>query len=57
MMDLVTFMRARIVSLGQLACGDLSRHDGARLEDYLHNFRCFELLVCPMRLHCNTMVM
>ena len=56
MMVLATSMRARIVSLGQLACGVFLRHDGSRLEDYLQDLRCFVLLVCPMRQHCNAMV-
>ena len=41
--DFATSMRARIVSLGQLACGVLSRHDGSGLEDYLQDLRCFVL--------------
>ena len=50
-------MRARIVSLGQLTCGVLSRHDGSGLEDYLQDSRCFVLLVGPMRHNGITMVM
>ena len=57
MMDLATFMRARVVSLGQLACGALSRHDGSGLKDYLQDFRCFVLLISPMRHNCMNMVM
>ena len=54
---LATSVRARIVSLGQLACGVLIRHDGSGLEDYLQDLRCLVLLDCPMRHYCNAMVM
>ena len=38
--EFATPMRARIVSLGQLAYGVLSQHDGSGLQDYLQDFRC-----------------
>ena len=55
--DFGTSVRTRIVSLGQLACGVLSRHDGSGLKYYLQDFRCFVLLVGPMRHNCMNMVM